>query len=186
MFVIRDKKSKAVLHIQKRAPGEHRKPEEIFPGFDPKTMEFGRSEDNAIPAAFTIEDGIVKPEEPPAPEAKEEKAARAAKDAPAQGLDELKEATLEQLSRLSFELRAKLLPDYKLQNAALGVYDEEKTQAIRDTTKAFRDEYLRLEALVKKAKSAKELQGLKANFPTRVEAASGGQPRRPGSSKEKK
>jgi hypothetical protein len=180
MYVIRDRKSKSILHMAQSIPGESRKPEELLPGFDAKTMEFGRADMPAIPAWFSIENGIIKPEEPPPPEPV------AAADAPTQSLDQLKEATIKGLSQLAFELRKKIIPEHELQNAALGVYDEKRSQAIRDTVKAFRDEYHRLEATVKKAKSAKELQSLKPNFPTKVESAPSGPPKRGEGAKEKK
>lgn len=160
LFVIRDRKSKTLLHMHQAAPGEHRKPEDLLPGFDPKTMEFGRSDAPSIPARFDIENGVIKPLEPPEPE-REEAASR-----PAPTLAEAKEARLAELSRLSFELRKKLVPEHELQNAALGIYDDKRTQSIRDTVKAFRDEYKRLEAVLKKARSVKEVEALKPEFPT--------------------
>jgi hypothetical protein len=178
MFVIRDKKSKAILHMQQSVPGERHKPEELFPDFDPKTMEFGRAETPAVPAYFTIENGVIKPEEPPAPEG--------AAAAPAPTLDELKAATIAEASRLAFELRKKLIPDHEMQNAALGIYDEERTQAIRDTIKAFREEYKRFEAAVKKARSIKEVQSLKPDFPNEVQAAESGSTRKGDATKGRK
>lgn len=160
LLVIRDKKSKALLHMHQTAPGEQRKPEEVFPGFDPKTMEFGRSEEPSVPARFDIEHGVIKPLEAPEPERKE------AATAPAPTLAEAREARLAEFSRLSFELRKKLVPEHELQNAALGIYDDKRTQSIRDTVKAFRDEYKRLEAVLKKARSVKEVEALKPEFPT--------------------
>lgn len=180
MYVIRERKSKAILHMRQSVPGDNLKPEEIFPNFDDKTMEFGRSPTHSVPAWFTIENGVIKPSEPPAPEVKGEATA-----APAQSLDQLKESSIAELSRLSFELRKKIIPDHEFQNAALGIYDEKRTRAIRDTTKAFRDEYHRLEAAVRKAKTVKELQALKANFPTKVEAAMTSPSRKGDSTKEK-
>lgn len=183
MFVIRDKKSKTLLHMSQALPGESRKPEELLPGFDPKTMEFGRSESPSIPAWFTIEEGIVKPMEEPASEVKP----RSLPEPPAPSLEESRKTTLEELSRRSFQLRQQLIPDHEMQNAALGIYDEKRTQAIRETIKAFRDEYHRLEATVKKARSVREVQGVKANFPTRlVEATASGPSKKSDTSKEKK
>jgi hypothetical protein len=162
VFVIRDKKSKAILHMWQSVPGERRKPEELLPDFDAKTMEFGRTDALSVPASFDIENGVIKPLAPPEPEVAA---------APAPSLAQVKETTLAEFSRLSFELRKKLIPEHELQNAALGVYDDKRTQAIRDTVKAFRDEYKRLEAVVKKARSIKEVQALEPDFPTQVAAA---------------
>ena len=168
MYVIRDKKSKTILHMRQSYPDEHLKPEEVFKGFDPKTMEFGRSETPAVPAWFTIVDGVIKAEEPPPSEQQEAPAA------PPPSLEQVKAATIAQFSRLAFDERKRLIPDHEMQNAALGVYDEKRTQAIRDTIKAFRDEYHRLEAAVKKARSVREVQSIKPAFPDKVEAAAGG------------
>jgi hypothetical protein len=178
MFVIRDKKSKTVLHMGQSLPGERREPEEFFPDFNPKTMEFGLTDTPHIPAWFTIENGVVKPEEPPAPEVAEE--------APAPTLAQVKESKIAEVSRLAFELRRQLVPDHEMQNAALGIYDEKRTQAIRDTVAAFRDEYKRFEAAVKKARSIKEVQALKPDFPTEVRAATTGPSRKGDTSKERK
>jgi hypothetical protein len=166
MYVVREKKSKTILHMVNSRPGEHLKPEEVFPGFDPKTMELGRSEEQYIPAKFTIENGKVKSLEPeaatPAPKVKEPTAA--------EELASLKEAKLAEINRQSFDQRMKLIPDHEIQNAALGIYDEKRTSAIRETVKAFRDEYKRLEATIKKARSKKELESLEASFPTKLAA----------------
>jgi hypothetical protein len=162
MYVIRDKKSNAVLRMLQSVPGESRKPEEIFPDFNAETMEFGHSDEPGIPAWFTIEDGKVKPLPPPKDEA--------APAAPAPTLDQIKAASIEHLSRRSFELRQKLIPDHEIQNAALGIYDQKRTTAIRNTVKAFRDEFHRLEAATKKASSVEELRALEANFPSKVDA----------------
>jgi hypothetical protein len=53
-------------------------------------------------------------------------------------------------------------------NAGIGLYDEERVQAIRATTQAFREEYQRLEAAVAKAKSVKELEAITPSFPTEM------------------
>ena len=174
MYVIRHKQTKAVLDMRNSVPGEDRAPEEVFPDFDPETMEFGRSQEQGIPAWFTIEDGIVKEIAPPETEPVRA-AARAAKSGAAKSgvppLATVKAAALAQLTERSLELRRQLIPDYQMQNAALGLYDEERTAAIRDTVQAFRAEVHRLEAAFAKAKSAKDLEKLEPNFPTRVAAA---------------
>ena len=43
MYLIINKKTKDILHMSNSFPGEDRKPEDIFPSFDPASMEFGRS-----------------------------------------------------------------------------------------------------------------------------------------------
>lgn len=164
MYVVRDKQTGEILHLEPSVPGERtRKAQDVYPDFDPKTMEFGRSDQPSIPAWFTIERGKVKEADPPPEEAPEGEGE--AVEVPELSLDEAKALLLEHLSKRSLELRTQLIPDYKLQNAALGVYDEERTAAIRETMAAFRDEYHRLEEAVQKAGSLKDLARLRPRFP---------------------
>ena len=167
MYVVRDKQTGEILHLEPSIPGERtRKAQDVFPDFDPKTMEFGRSDQPSIPAWFTIERGKVKEADPPPGEVPgTEDQAEAEAEMPEMPLDQLKPLLLERFSQMSLELRAQLIPDYKLQNAALGVYDEERTAAIRDTMAAFRDEYHRLEEAVQKAGSLKDLARLRPRVP---------------------
>jgi len=73
-------------------------------------------------------------------------------------LDELKANKINYFSQLAFDERAKILPEYKLINASLGVYDATETARITNTVTAFRTEYYRLEALCKQANSIEELE----------------------------
>jgi hypothetical protein len=166
MYVVRRKKNKTVLHIAQSAPGEDRAPEEVYPDFDPETMEFGKSEEPAIPAWFTIEDGVVKAVDPPAEHTASTPRGTAKPATPS--LEELKASAIAYFSEQSFELRRALVPDYQLQNAALGLYDEQQTAAIRDTVKAFRDEYYRLKTAIERVRSVKGLKDLTPDFPTQV------------------
>ena len=79
-------------------------------------------------------------------------------------LDELKQQKIEYFSQLAFDERAKILPEYKLINASLGVYDATETARIKAIVEAFRTEYYRLEALCKQAKSVEELELIEANY----------------------
>ena len=79
-------------------------------------------------------------------------------------LDELKQQRIEYFSQLAFDERAKILPEYKLINASLGVYDATETARINGIVEAFRTEYYRLEALCKQAKSVEELELIEANY----------------------
>lgn len=165
MYVVRSKQTGEILHQEPSVPGERtRKAQDVFPDFDPRTMEFGRSDQPSIPAWFTIERGKVREAEPP-PEAVPAAEDEADVEVPELPLDQAKALLLEHYSAMSMDLRAQLIPDYKMQNAALGVYDDERTAAIRDTVAAFRDEYHRLEEAVQKAGSLKELARLRPRFP---------------------
>jgi hypothetical protein len=160
MYLVIDKSTKAILHMSNSFPGEEKKPEEVFPGFEAATMEFGRSPEQYIPVNFVIENGVVRDLEPrPA-------MVEAAGPSPTvETLAQARERQLQQFSQRSLELRRRLIPEHQLQNAALGVYDDDRVQAIRATVQAFRDEYHRLEAAVAKARSIKALAAIEPAFP---------------------
>ena len=79
-------------------------------------------------------------------------------------LDEVRANKIQYFSQLAFDERAKVLPEYKLINASLGVYDATETARIKSIVEAFRTEYYRLEALCKQAKSVEELELIEANY----------------------
>ena len=79
-------------------------------------------------------------------------------------LDELRANKINYFSQLAFDERAKILPEYKLINASLGVYDATETARITNIVTAFRTEYYRLEALCKQANSIEELEAIEANY----------------------
>lgn len=79
-------------------------------------------------------------------------------------LDELKANKIEYFSQLAFDERAKILPEYKLINASLGIYDTTETERIRLIVERFRTEYYRLEALCNQANSNEELELIEANY----------------------
>ena len=152
MYLIVDKKTQAVLHMSNSYPGEDKKPEDIFPTFDAATMDFGRAPEQFIPVHFAIIDGVVKDLQP-------------AQAAPAETLSQARDRMLLVFSDLSLALRRQVLPDHQLLNAGIGLYDEERTQSLRDTVQAFRDEFHRLQGEVAKAKSVKDLDAIKPAFP---------------------
>jgi len=153
MYLIIDKKTKAILHMSNSFPGEDKRPEEIFPAFDAATMDFGRSPDQFIPVHFTIENGVVKDLAPPtAP--------------PPETLAQARDRVVRGFTDASVAARQLLIPDYQIMNAGLGMYDDDRVRAIRATVDAFRDEVNRLEAAAAKAKSIQELEAIKPAFPT--------------------
>jgi len=160
MYVVRNKKTKELIHMVNSSRDIDLKPEEVFREFDPKTMELGRFHEQRLPEEFTIEEGVVK-----------EKAAkpRSAKAA-AEELKELKALRLQQVSQISLSERAMLIPDHELLNAALGgIYDEKRTKQIQATVKAFREEYHRFRAALEKAKTAEDVAKLEPKFPTKLQ-----------------
>ena len=150
MYVFVDKKTRAVIHVASVSNGDDRKPGEIFRGYDPQTMDVGHAPDQFIPARFDIKDGIVVDLDP----------------RPAPTLEEVRAARLRWLTDLALSERDRIAPDYQLLNAGLGLYDAARTQALRATVQAFRDEVHRVEAAIAKAQSVKEIESLKPVFPT--------------------
>ncbi|HVE87616.1 MAG TPA: hypothetical protein VND93_32385 [Myxococcales bacterium] len=155
MYVVRLKKTKAIIHMVNSRPGVDLAPEQVFPGFDPKTMELGRYHEQHVPEHFEIEDGVIK-------------SLDKAPKAPAVDLEALKEAKLREASQRSFQLRQKLIPEHELLNAALGIYPAKRTKEIQETVKAFRDEYHRFEEKLKKAKTKKDVEALEVKFPAKL------------------
>jgi hypothetical protein len=135
-------------------PGVELKPEDVFRGFDPETMEFGRFHEQYLPKHFTIEDGVVVSQDKPPKET--------------ETLESLKATKLAAASRLSFEQRQKLIPEHEMLNAALGVYPEKRTKQIQATVKAFREEYKRFEAALEKARTKKDVEAMEPHFPTKL------------------
>ena len=153
MYVVRNKKTKEVIHMMNSTPDEELKPEQVLPHFDAKTMELGRFEHQYLPAEFTIKDGVVK---------------EVGKES-APNLKELKALKLAAVGRQSFQQRQQLIPDHEMMNAALGIYPEKRTKQIQETVRAFRDEYKRFEAALEKAKSKKDIEDLEPKFPTKLQ-----------------
>jgi hypothetical protein len=81
-------------------------------------------------------------------------------------LDATKEELIESLSDRALEERRAVMPDYKLQNAALGIYDAEVTAVIKETCEKYRNEYYRVRELITKAKTTEEANAAarEANF----------------------
>lgn len=149
MYLFVDKKTNAVLHVANASPGDDRKPEQFFRGFDPATMDFGHAPDHFIPARFAIRRGLVVNLDPPQ----------------AETLAQARERRLREFSAQALALRAVLVPDYQLLNAGIGLYDEQRVQSLRDTVNAFRSEVQRLQSAIAKAKSTEELDALVPAFP---------------------
>ncbi len=159
MYVVRNKKTKEIIHMMNSTPGVELQPEQVLPHFDAKTMELGRFKEQYLPSKFTIEDGeVISQDKEKAP----------GDDLAEMGGKELKAHKLAKASRMAFEERQKLIPDHEMMNAALGIYPEQRAQQIVATVKAFRDEYKRFEAALEKAKSRKEVEALEPKFPTKL------------------
>jgi len=79
-------------------------------------------------------------------------------------LEELKADKIRHFSQLAFDKRNEILPEYKLINASLGIYDATETQRITNIVTAFRTEYYRLEALCLQATTAEELEAIEEHY----------------------
>lgn len=83
-------------------------------------------------------------------------------------LEEIKEKKIQYFSDLALEKRISILPDYKLQNALLDIYDDQTVANYKTTIQAFRDEFHRLEKLIEKAKTLKKIETIVENFPKEI------------------
>jgi hypothetical protein len=73
---------------------------------------------------------------------------------------------IQELSEKSFSERQKILPDYKLLNAGIGIYTEEEIKSFNNTIQAFRDEFYRVKDLIENSTSKEEIDNIKILFPT--------------------
>ena len=182
MYAIRNKKTKAVIYINHSPLSKNLTDKEIYPEFDPKTMEIGKTEKGYVPAYFNINNQgeIVEltlkeqvdagiPVMPPHQKLIGGKIVDKTITELIKGgitsLDEVKKQFIAAVSDMAFERRRKLVPDYKLQNAALGVYDEQTLADYKRTIQVFRDEVHRIEALVEQAQTIGEIEAIVPNFP---------------------
>ena len=79
-------------------------------------------------------------------------------------LQELKEQKILEYSELAFEIRREYLADYKIDNAALGIYDATETSRIKMIITLFRNEFYRLKSLIEQAISIDELNSIEHNY----------------------
>ena len=67
-------------------------------------------------------------------------------------------------SRESFESRERILPDYKITNSSLGIYDQATTNKILNTVVSYRTEFYRLKALCEACTSIEELDAVHSDY----------------------
>jgi len=188
MHVIRDKQTSKVLYIDYSSSETPQPGKLVYPDFDDQQMEIGWTELSYIPAWFDIDKtGVIQELDldeaakrglyqlEPGQKLVKGKVVDMDKDElVTEGLlklDDMKQQMLEFYNALSFHKRNELIPDYRLNNAALGVYDEKRVADYRATIQAFRDEAKRLIGLVNEAKSIAELEAIQENFPTGIISA---------------
>jgi hypothetical protein len=185
MHVVRQRANKQLLFIDHRRTSGPLPGREVYASFDPSTMELGWTDDGRIPAYFDIDPGgkVVElhPDEaaqrglaplPPTRKLVEGKVApKSEAELIAEGLLDLaaiKGQAIEAYSGAAFALRAQLIPEYKLQNAALGIYEEDEVAGYKATIEAFRKEFYRLKKEVEAARSMAALAAIKPDFPTQL------------------
>ncbi|MCK4817344.1 hypothetical protein KA005_16360 [bacterium] len=188
MYVIREKLSKKVLHIDYSLSAEPINGKEIYPNFDPKAMEIGRTERRYIPAHFNIsetdkiEDLTLKQQiaegfytvDPYRKIVGHEIVPKALEELIDEGilsLEEIKRDLIENLSLLTFQKRRELIPDYKLINASIGLYDKREISNLRATVKSFRDEFYRIKAQIDESKNLQEIEAIEPRYPVRIVSA---------------
>ena len=79
-------------------------------------------------------------------------------------LEESIKFRVDAFSREAFENRERILPEYKLTNCALSVYDAEETERIKNIVISFRNEFYRLKALCEACTSIEELNAVQSNY----------------------
>ena len=79
-------------------------------------------------------------------------------------LEESIKFKVDAFSREAFESRERILPEYKIANGALGIYDVDITEQIRNTVNSFRNEFYRLKALCEACTSIEELNAVHSNY----------------------
>lgn len=79
-------------------------------------------------------------------------------------LYEVKVSKLNYFSQRAFDVRSEILPDYKLINAGLGIYDDAETLHIADLVKAFRNEFYRLKKLIDISNDIEYINNLTDNY----------------------
>ena len=79
-------------------------------------------------------------------------------------LEESIKFKVDAFSREAFENRERILPDYKITNCALGIYDAETSEYIKNTVNSFRNEFYRLKALCEACTSIEELNAIHSNY----------------------
>ena len=67
-------------------------------------------------------------------------------------------------SREAFESRERILPDYKITNSSLGIYDQATTNKILNTVVSYRTEFYRLKALCEACTSIEELDAVHSDY----------------------
>jgi len=185
MFIIRSKDCGEIIHIDYSALYDGAKPNEIYADYNESVMEFGWTKMSYIPADFKISrtGEIVEL-------SIEEQLEKGVKllgdnqkiidggiinmtlqeicDEDESYLDVIKGNMINYYSSESFIKRKEIIPDYKLENCALGLYDNETILSYKKTVQAFREEFYRVKSEIESAATLKEIEAATAEFPKHI------------------
>ena len=185
MYVLRDKKTKDVIYIDYVDERYSSKPEEVYAKYDPVNMEMGWSDGRRLPIDFNIDNnGFIQPmclderikkglielsddQKFLNGEIVQKSLAELVDDGLISLLD-FKRSKKEYYSDMCFKKRRDLIPDFKLENAALGVYGEDRLVSYRETVIKFRMEYKRIESLIENAETINDIEEIKPDFPNKL------------------
>lgn len=78
-------------------------------------------------------------------------------------LDDVKQSKIQYFSSISFEYREQVLPEYKMVNAGLGIYNAEEVARIVDIVKKYREEYYRCKTAVEQATTIEQIEAIEYN-----------------------
>ena len=185
MHVVRNIETHEVLHIDYTCSKMALPAEQVYANFDKTNMELGWTDKQCIPGYFSIDENgliielsigeaveqglyILEPEQKLENGEIIEKTKDELINEGLLTIDKLRDEIIEYFSKLSFGKKRELIPDYKMENAIIGVYDMQRLSEYRATINAFRDEFHRLSTLIKKAKSVKELEKITPKFPESI------------------
>ena len=79
-------------------------------------------------------------------------------------LEESIKFKVDAFSREAFESRERILPEYKITNCALGIYDQTMNNKIINTINSFRNEFYRLKSLCEACTSIEELNAVHSDY----------------------
>jgi hypothetical protein len=155
MYIVIDKETKKVLWKNPAPLSQKLTPDQVWTEFKQDSMfiatcerdlpQHWKVDDNFNIVEATLEDkvnsGVIK-------------------------LEYAKTELKQQYSNMSHLIRHSIIPDYKLINCSLGIYDKEYTKKIKKTIQAFRKEFYRIEKEISIAKTVDDLKNITPNFPT--------------------
>jgi hypothetical protein len=185
MHVVRNKKSGKVIYIDYAPSASLQQGKEVYERFDEKTMEIGWADKTYLPAYYSIdksgkivesglEEAVKSGQLQLAPDQKlvrgkvVNKTTAELVHEKLLKLEDVKKRAIDYHSALAFSKRRELIPDYKLENAALGIYEEGVVGDLRATVKAFRDEFYRIKTEIEKSKTADDVEAVKTHYPASI------------------